>query len=101
MLPPDFRGVAEARRAMGTRFEVLLPGEDTFGLRAAAEEALDEVERVEAQLSVYQYQSEVSGINATAAAGPVRVEPRLFTLLELALEVVRQTEGAFDPTVGP
>ena len=93
-------GLRAARRLMGTRVEVFLPGEDEFRLLAAAEEALDEVERVEAQLSVYRVESELSGINAYAAAGPVRVEPRLFRLLEQSLEVAAVTAGAFDPALG-
>jgi thiamine biosynthesis lipoprotein len=93
--------VREARKAMGTRWEVVVPGEDRARLRGAAEEALDEVDRLEAQLSKFKYESEVSGINAFAAAGPVRVEPRLFALLQRALEVSRATDGAFDLTVGP
>jgi FAD:protein FMN transferase len=93
--------VIEARVAMATRFEIVLPGEDRARLLAAAEEALDEVERLEAQLSMYRPESELSGVNARAAAGPVRVEPRLFSLLRLALDISRSTGGAFDPTIAP
>jgi len=102
-LEPAFRfpAVVEARGAMGTRFEIVLPGEDHARLRAAAEAALDEVERLEAQLSLYREESELSGLNAGAAAGPVRVEPRLFALLEEAVRIARETGGAFDPTVAP
>ena len=39
---------------MATRFEILLHGEKEAALRAAGEEALDEVERLEAQLSLYR-----------------------------------------------
>lgn len=95
--------VVESRPLMGTRFEVLLPavpGEDRYRLVAAAEAALDEVERLEAQLSRYRVSSELSGLNAHAAAGPVRTEPRLFALLCRAVELAQATEGAFDPTIG-
>lgn len=67
--------VREARKAMGTRWEVVVPGEERARLRGAAEEALDEVERLEAQLSKFKYESEISGINARAAVEPVRVDP--------------------------
>jgi thiamine biosynthesis lipoprotein len=86
---------------MGTRWEIVLPGEDPARLLAAAEDALDQVERLEAQLSIYRPESELSGINARAAEGPVRVEPRLFQFLRLALEITRNTGGAFDPTIAP
>ena len=86
---------------MGTRWEVVVPGDDRARLRGAAEEVLDEVERLEAQLSKFKYESEVYGINARAASEPVRVEPRLFNLLGRSLEISQATDGAFDLTVGP
>lgn len=93
--------VIEARNAMGTRFEIVLPGSDLVGLRGAAEAALDEIQRLEAQLTKFDARSEVSGINAYAAERPVRVEPRLFQLIQTAMVVCHATDGAFDPTVGP
>jgi thiamine biosynthesis lipoprotein len=93
--------VTVAREAMATRFEVLLQGEDAVRLRAAAEEALDEIERLEAQLSLFVPTSEISHVNRRAAAGPVRVSPPVFRLLEQAQRLWRETGGAFDPTVAP
>jgi len=93
--------VAVARHAMATRFEIVLHGENEVGLRAAAEEALDEIERLEAQLSLYQPTSEISHINARAAFEPVQVEPSLFRLLQHAQRLSQETEGAFDITVAP
>lgn len=92
---------ADAREAMATRFEVVLPGSDRVRLQAAADEVLDEIERLEAQLSMYRASSDISGINAGAAAGPVLVEPLLFSFLQQALEICEATAGAFDPTLGP
>jgi thiamine biosynthesis lipoprotein len=86
---------------MGTRFELVLCGDDPVFLRAAGEEALDEVERLEAQLSFYRPDSELSGINARAAAAPVVVEPRFFELLQRIARLSVATEGAFDPSVAP
>jgi thiamine biosynthesis lipoprotein len=86
---------------MATRFEILIHGEDEVSIRAAGEEALEEVERLDAQLSLYNPASEISQINARAATAPVRVEPRLFRLLLLARELTSATQGAFDITVAP
>lgn len=87
--------------AMATRFELLLYGADEVRLRAAGEEALAEIERLEAQLSCYRPDSEISWINAHAADEAVRVEPRLFHLLKHCAAFTRATDGAFDVTVGP
>jgi thiamine biosynthesis lipoprotein len=93
--------VTLARNAMATRFEVVLHGADAAALRAAGEEALSEVERIEAQLSLYQPASEITHLNARAARGPVKVSPALFRLLERAAALHRETGGAFDITIGP
>jgi thiamine biosynthesis lipoprotein len=86
---------------MGTRFELVLCGGDPVFLRAAGEEALDEVERLEAQLSFYRPDSELSGINARADREPIVVEPRFFALLERIASLSAATDGAFDVTVAP
>ena len=43
-----------ALEAMATRFELVLHGDDAVRLRAAGEEALEEIKRLEAQLSFYR-----------------------------------------------
>jgi FAD:protein FMN transferase len=87
--------------AMATRFELVLYGDDAVRLRAAGEEALDEVERLEVQLSLYRPDSEISWINRHAAERAIKVEPRLFRLLQRCSTLTALTEGAFDVTVGP
>lgn len=91
-----------AREAMRTRFEVVIAdrGEEA-DLRAAAEAALDEVERVEAQLSAYREDAELYRVNHAAAKMPVRADPRLFAFLKRAQQLSALTDGAFDMTVGP
>jgi thiamine biosynthesis lipoprotein len=95
------RAVAVARAAMATRFEIVLPGDNEVRLRAAGEAALDEIEHLEAQLSFYRPESELSRVNRRAATEPVRVEPQFFQLLERAREIHQLTEGSFDPTIAP
>jgi len=90
-----------ARPAMGTRFELVLYGEDPVHLRAAGEEALAEIERLDGQLSLYHADSELRGLNARAARGPVAVEPRFFRLLQQAAQIGKETNGAFDLTITP
>ncbi len=93
--------VALARQAMATRFEIVLHGEDPVSLRAAGEEALDEIERLDRQLNLYSTTSEIARLNASAAREPVRVEPGLFHLLDQARKIHEETGGAFDITIGP
>lgn len=95
----DLTLVRVSRRAMATRFEVALPFGTPHAVEAA-EAALDAIDDLESQLTVYRDDSEVSRLNATAADGPVAVEPRLFDLLERAAGLTRDTRGAFDLAAG-
>jgi thiamine biosynthesis lipoprotein len=88
-----------ARRAMATKFEVILPF-DTPSASEMAQAALDEIDRLEAQLTVFRNTSEVCRLNAQAASQPVRVERNLFDLLTLAKKLHEETDGAFDISVG-
>lgn len=91
--------VRYSRRAMATSFEVLLP----FGMpaaRAAAEAALDAIDTLEDQLTVYREQSEISRLNRRAYRETVAVEANLFELLTLAQRISAATDGAFDITAG-
>jgi len=76
-------------------------GDDPARLRSAGEEALHEIEALEAQLSLYRPESDISWINAHASHEPVKVEPQLLALLKRAAKLSRVTDGAFDITVGP
>jgi thiamine biosynthesis lipoprotein len=68
---------------------------------AAARDALDGIDRLEAQLTVFRETSEVALINRRAAENEVEVEPRLFELLRLCKQLHHETGGAFDITAGP
>jgi FAD:protein FMN transferase len=86
---------------MATRFEIALYGADPVALRAAAEEAFDEVERIEGRLSLYRADPEIARVNALAHRQPVRVSPPVFGLLERARQLNLETAGAFDISVAP
>ncbi|MBO6576040.1 MAG: FAD:protein FMN transferase [Rhodothermales bacterium] len=89
-----------AAHAMATRFEIVVDG-DPVRMRAAAEEAIREVHRVEQQLSWFVPESVVSRINQRAAQQPVKVPARIYELLQLAQSLHQASGGAFDPTVAP
>ena len=89
-----------ALQAMATRFELVLNG-DAPGLRAAGEEALAEISRIESMLSLYKPASEVAHLNSRAGQESVRVSVEMLALLERAVELSRETNGAFDITIAP
>ncbi len=86
---------------MATDFEIFLNADQHGRATESALQALDLVEELEGQLTMYRPHSEVMGINGRAADGPVAVEARLFAMLQLAVNLSRNTGGAFDITSGP
>jgi FAD:protein FMN transferase len=87
--------------SMGTVYTVVAYGGDADFLAETVNEVFEEVDRLDAQMSNYKPESELSRINREAAREDVVVEPRLFGLIQLCLELSEDTEGAFDITVGP
>ena len=90
-----------ARTAMACEFQVFLTADHPQCGPEAALSALDLIDQLEDQMTVYRDHSEICQINRQAARWPVEVEERLFELLERSLVLYDQTEGAFDITAGP
>ncbi len=97
--PGDLSLIRVTRRAMATTFEIALPF-GTPNAMDAAEDALELIDELEDQLTVYRDTSEVSQLNRMAASGPVVVEAKLFDLLNLAATLTADTQGAFDIATG-
>ncbi|HLJ38439.1 MAG TPA: FAD:protein FMN transferase [Steroidobacteraceae bacterium] len=100
-------GVAPCARAawvdrteaiMGTRIYVEVWADDVAQGNAAIDAVMAEMRRIDALMSHYRPDSELSRINAHAAAEPVRVSPELFDLIRLSTHFSQITDGAFDIT---
>lgn len=87
--------------SMGSAYSLVLYGEDRARLEAASEDAFEEVRRLDRMLSNYRPESEWSLVNREATVHPVKVSAELFQLLSACVEYSRQSEGAFDISVGP
>ena len=90
-----------SRRAMACEFEVILNAGQYPQGGDAALAALDLVDQLESQLTVYRDGSELSRLNRTAHLQDVQAESRLFALLKQAAEISCETNGAYDITSGP
>lgn len=93
--------VQVARKAMACDFAVLMNAGQYEQGQEAAMAALDLVDELEDQFSVYRDSSEIMHVNRTAGHAPVTVDRRLFELLELCQELSERTDGAFDATSAP
>jgi thiamine biosynthesis lipoprotein len=98
--PAEFTLVRVSRRAMATTFEVAIPAGTHRAPIPAATAALDLIDELEDQMTVYRDHSEVSRLNATASDAPVVVEPELFELFSRCAGWTVETEGAFDIATG-
>ena len=84
---------------MACDFEFRIPDTQRRHLDAV-QAALDLVDRLEDQMSVFRDTSEISRINRLAHQEPVKIGPGLFDLLQKAVSLSRETGRAFDPTSG-
>jgi len=87
--------------AMGGTFSIIAYGSDSTKLRSATEAAAEEARRLDEVMSNYVPTSEWSDINHEASQHPVRVSEEMFNLIADCLQYSKESEGAFDITVGP
>jgi FAD:protein FMN transferase len=83
---------------MGTRIAAELWADSRAEGEAALDAVMNEMRRVDAAMSTYKPDSELSQLNARAARVAVPVSAELFALLQTAVEYSRLTSGAFDVT---
>jgi thiamine biosynthesis lipoprotein len=86
---------------MGTTYTIAVYGADRWRLDEAMDSAFEEAHRLDQLLSNYRPDSEWSMVNREAGKRAVPVSAELFGLLQQCVEYSRQSEGAFDITVGP
>lgn len=85
--------------AFGTTWRVALAdGVDSPALAGEIDRLLAELE---AALSPFRSNSEITQINAGSSAGAIAVSRPLRDVLAEGLRIAQLTAGAFDPTVGP
>ncbi len=86
---------------MGTRVRIVLYADSAARAAAAAAAAFDVMRAVNARMSDYLPDSELSRLSAAAGLGPKPVSPELFAVLDAAQQIARASGGAFDVSVGP
>ncbi|MBA7624960.1 hypothetical protein ES703_32380 [subsurface metagenome] len=100
----DCHSIAGMKRfsheAMATTFEVIVVHEDDRYARQAAAAAFAEVDRLEADLSRFIENSDISRINNLPANQPLLIGLAAFECLQLSARIYAETNGAFDITIG-
>jgi FAD:protein FMN transferase len=87
---------------MGTTYHITVVAELTDVASASTAEAIEHaLKHVDGKMSTYKTDSEISMLNQAPGGVYVPLSAETFAMLQLALEINRETEGAFDCTVGP
>ncbi|MGB7291060.1 MAG: FAD:protein FMN transferase [Thermodesulfobacteriota bacterium] len=81
---------------MGTHARIVLYN----GTNDDIDDAFSKMRYLEGLMSDYDQKSELSRINRYAGKNLVDISDELKEVLEISIEVARETEGAFDPTIG-
>lgn len=83
---------------MGTRCAVELWAADRAEGERAIESVFGDMRRIDALMSTYKPESELSRVNALAAKQPVPVSKELFDLIATSIQYSRLSKGVFDVT---
>ncbi|HIJ67525.1 MAG TPA: FAD:protein FMN transferase, partial [Planctomycetes bacterium] len=89
------------RVVMGTFANITAVAGDSKTAGICVEAAFDKLKYVDEVMSDYKAESQLSQVNREAFGRPVHVDENLFEVLRISGEYSRQTENAFDITVGP
>lgn len=87
-------------KLMGNRFEISVVDADGHFAETLIEDAIAEIQRIEALLTTFNDSSETNLINAQAGVMPVQVSKEVFDLIERSLKISEITQGAFDISYG-
>ena len=90
-----------SREIMGTFNRIVAVAKTEGKANRSIEAGFDELVRIDAMMSDYKADSELSKVNREAFAKAVKVSPELFEILQISEGYSRVSSGAFDITVGP
>ena len=86
---------------MGTLFSITVYAPDADAATAAAEAAFRRVAKLDRMMTDYDPKSELMQLCRRPVGEPTQVSPELFEIIRESVRVARETDGAFDITVGP
>ena len=93
--------IENERLLMNGRCTVSADGLDSAYVRKAIEDAFTDIAKVEQAIGTWSGASEASALGSTPAQNRVPISATLSQALGAALDIASETEGAFDPTIGP
>jgi len=95
------RTVQKSETMMGTEVTITVVAPSARDGEAAIDAGMAELRRLDAMMSLYKDDSEVTKVNFAAGRSPVRVSAEMIEIVEAALDISKLSHGVFDVTVGP
>lgn len=86
---------------MGVQARIALYAPDRAAAERGAAAAFDRIASLDATMSDYRRDSELTRLGERSGDGPIQVSPDLFHVLRRAQRLARLSGGAFDVTAGP
>ena len=86
---------------MGTRFKIVLYGQDAESAERASNSAFKRIAQLDSIMSDYRETSELRSLCRKAGGQWVKVSDDLFHIITISQKFAERTNGAFDITVGP
>jgi len=83
-------------KLMGSRFDITVVANDSIQANKYIDTAVSEISRIEKLISSWDDNSQTSEINRNAGIKPVKVDKKMFDLIERAIGISKLTDGAFD-----
>jgi len=95
------RTIRKTEAIMGTDVTITVVAPTVEEGGAAIDAGMAELRRLDAMMSLYKDDSELTRVNRAAGMQPVKVSAEMIEIIEDAAEVSRLSGGVFDVTVGP
>ncbi len=87
-------------RAMATMYQIFIRYEDKEYASQAAQEAFEQLQDLEQELSYYISNSDITIFNQTAPGKTIRIGEHAWNCARICEELYKLTKGLYDPTVG-
>jgi thiamine biosynthesis lipoprotein len=95
------RTVQKSESIMGTEVTITVTAKSSEQGEAAIDAGMAELRRLDAMMSLYKDESEITKVNLAAGKGPVKVSREMIEVVEKAAEISKLSAGVFDITIGP
>jgi len=93
--------VLKTESIMGTDVTITVVARTVEEGEAAIDAGMAELRRLDAMMSLYKNDSEITRVNLAAGKHPVKVSPEMIEVVEDAEVVSKLSGGVFDVTIGP